>query len=392
MDLKDFYNRFSLDESLVGVTGHNPYYLSIESGLAEKILVNGQEMINLASNNYLGLAADGRVKQAAMEAVQKYGVSLCGTPIATGYIELYRSLEEKLSSFVGLEETIILPSCYQANNGLFSSIAGPLDLIVVDRYAHSSLIQGIKAAGPKIKPFLHNNLDHLEGILQRSTTGYRQIFVVTESVFSTEGSIAPFKEMVQLCEKYQALPVIDDSHGIGVLGKAGQGILEEQGIEEFQGIYTASLGKALANSGGIISGTKRLIDYLKYYCPHLVYSTALTPAALAGTAAVLDIIHSEFGMLKKRLVSYQQIIYESLLKGGFTVVPGEAPINSIKSGSKEQTFVIAKKLYEKGILVTPFIEPSVLVNEGRVRLIAGANLTKDTIAEAASIIQRLGHP
>lgn len=388
MDLRDFYHRLRVDESLAEVTGYNPYYLTMNSGLEGKISVNGHQLIDLASNNYLGLATDLRVKRAAVQAVEKYGVSLCGTPIATGYIELYQRLEENLSRFVGLEETIILPSCYQANNGLFSCIAGPRDLIVVDRLAHSSLIQGIKSAGSKIRPFLHNNLEHLEGILQRST-GFRQVFVVTESVFSTEGRIAPFKEIVQLCEKYQAMPVIDDSHGIGVLGKSGQGILEEQGIEEYQGIYTASLGKAMANAGGMISGEKRLINYLRYYCSHLVYSTALTPAILAGIGAVLGIIHSEFEGIKKKLVSYQREIYESLLEGGFKVGSSEAPINSIQSGSKEKTFIIAQKLYQKGILCTPFIEPSVPINEGRVRLIAGANLTRETITEAVAIIKRI---
>jgi len=390
MELREFYNRFSLDESLAEGAGHNPYYQRIDSGLNQKIRVNGQEMIDLASNNYLGMATDSRVNQAALEAIQKYGVSLCGTPIATGYLDLYQRLEGKLSSFVGLEGTVILPSCYQANNGLFSCIAGPGDLIVVDRYAHSSLIQGIKSAGCKIRPFLHNNLAHLEGILQRST-GYRQIFVVTESVFSTEGSIAPFKEIVQLCKTYNALPVIDDSHGLGVLGKSGRGILEEQGIEDYFGIYTASLGKALANGGGMISGKKGLINYLKYYCPHLVYSTALTPAVLAGTEAVLGIIQSEFGAIKRRLVTYQQAIYETLAEAGFTVAPSEAPINSIQSGSKEATFRLAKKFYEQGIFSTPFIEPSVPVGEGRVRLIAGAHLAEGTVAEATEIIKRIGY-
>ncbi|MHB8074104.1 aminotransferase class I/II-fold pyridoxal phosphate-dependent enzyme [Desulfosporosinus fructosivorans] len=388
MDLREFYNRFSLDESLAEEVGHNPYYLRVESGLNEKIQVNGHEMIDLASNNYLGLATDSRVKQAAEEAIKKYGVSLCGTPIATGYLDLYQRLEEELSSFVGLEETIILPSCYQANNGLFSCIAGAQDLIVVDRYAHSSLIQGIKSVSCKIRPFLHNNLEHLEGILQRSS-GYKQVFVVTESVFSTEGSMAPFKEIVQMCMNYNALPVIDDSHGIGVLGKSGRGILEQQGIDGYLGIYTASLGKGLANSGGMISGKKGLIDYLRYYCPHLVYSTALTPAVLAGTVAVLEVIRADFEVLKRKLVTYQQAIYESLIEGGFTVSTGEAPINSIQSGSKEATFILAKKLYEQGILSTPFIEPSVPVDQGRVRLIAGAGLTQATVAQASEIIKRV---
>ena len=389
MDLRDFYSRLSVDESLREVTGYNPYYQTIDSGLDERVLINGREMIDLASNNYLGLATDSRVKKAVMEAVQKYGVSLCGTPIAIGYIDLYQKLEQKLSRFVGLEETIILPSCYQANNGLFNCIAGPQDLIIVDRLVHSSLIEGIKSAGSKIRPFLHNNLLHLEEILQRSI-GYRQVFVVTESVFSTEGSIAPFKEIVQLCEKYEAMPIIDDSHGIGVLGESGRGILEEQRIIGYRGIYTASLGKAIANSGGIVSGEKRLINYLKYYCSHLVYSTALTPAALAGISAVLDIICSEYGRIKERLVYHQRKIYDALVEGKFKVVSSEAPINSIQTGTKEATFILAQKLYEKGILSTPFIEPAVPINEGRVRLIAGASLSASTIDEAVAIIKRMG--
>lgn len=385
----DFYKRISIDESLVEKSGFNPYYIEINSGLEERVLIEGKEMINLASNNYLGLAADSRVKQAVIEAVEKYGASLCGTPIATGYIDLYKNMEQKLSEFVGLEDTIILPSCYQANNGLFVAIAGKEDLIVVDRFAHSSLIQGIKAVGCKIRPFLHNNLEHLEEILKRSS-GYRQMFVVTESVFSTDGSIAPFNHMVELCQKYHAVPIIDDSHGIGVLGSSGKGILEEQNITNYRGIYTASLGKALANAGGIISGEKALIQYLKYYCPHLVYSTALPPSVLAGIEKVLDIMDSEYGLIKSRLELYKEMIYQSLKEAGLDVVESLAPINSIKTGSKENTFAVAKRLFENKILSTPFIEPSVSVNEGRVRLIAGPNLSIQTIEEAVSIIKRMG--
>lgn len=389
MSLDDFYKRCSVDENMVQKLDFNPYFMQIDSGLDERIIMEGRKVINLASNNYLGLASDERVKAAIIGAVEKYGASLCGTPIATGYIDLFRKMENKLSSFVGLEETLIFPSCYQANNGLFVSIAGKEDLIIVDRFAHSSLVQGIKLVGCKIRPFLHNDMEHLEGILKNSSK-YRQVFVVTESVFSTDGTIASFREIVELCEKYNALPIIDDSHGIGVLGDTGKGILEEQNIINYKGIYTASLGKALANAGGIISGQKGIMQYIKYYCPHLVYSTALPPAVLAGIEAVLDIMKSEYSMIKNKMENYKRIIFESLLEAGFEVVHSEAPINSIKTGSQKNTFAVAKKLYESGILTTPFIEPSVPINEGRVRLIAGANLTLDTIEEAASIIRRSG--
>lgn len=389
MCFEGFYERLNVDESIVKTVGFNPYYMEIEPGLDKNIYINGRKIINLASNNYLGLADDERVKQAIISAVEKYGASLCGTPISTGYIALYKKLEQKLSDFVELEDTIIFPSCYQANNGLFISIIGKEDLVIVDRYAHSSLVQGIKAAGCKIRPFLHNNTDHLQGILKRSSN-FRQVFVVTESVFSTDGSIAPFKEIVDLCEEYNAIPIIDDSHGIGILGKTGKGILEEQKIENYKGIYSASLGKALANAGGIISGEKKVIKYLRYYCPHLVYSTSITPSVLAGIEAVLKIICSEFRIIKDRIESYKHIIFQSLIEGGFQVVSSNAPINSIYTGNKENTFNIAKKLYNNGILSTPFIEPSVPVNQGRVRLIAGADLKKDTVLEAAETIKKVG--
>ncbi len=386
---ENIMERLRVEESLVEQTGFNPYYIEINSGLENRLLAKGQSFINLASNNYLGLAADERVKEAAIRAVEKYGVSLCGTPIATGYIDLYKKLEQELSSFIGLEDAIILPSCYQANNGLFLALARKEDLIIVDRNAHSSLIQGIKAVGCKIRPFLHNNLEHLAGILQRSHK-YRQVFVVTESVFSTDGTIAPLKAIIDLCEEYQALPIVDDSHGLGVLGSGGRGILEEQQIPDFPGIYTASLGKALANAGGVVGGRKELIKYLKYYCPHLVYSTALPPAVLGGLEAVLDIIKTEFPLIKKRLYLYKQLINEALIEADFSVIPSKAPINSLNTGSKENTFLVAKRLYEEGILATPFIEPAVPIKQGRVRLIAGANLSQGTIEEAIAIIEGLG--
>lgn len=389
MYLDDFYKRFTVDESLADAIGFNPYYCEIKSGLGGYININDRQFINLASNNYLGLADNPEVKGAVMEAVKRYGASMCGTPIATGYIELYRKAEEKLSAFIGLEDSIILPSGYQANNGLFSAIAGSEDLIIVDRYAHSSLVQGIWAAGCKIRPFLHNNMEHLQEILSHAKK-YRQVFVVTESVFSTDGSIAPFKEITDLCREYRAVPVVDDSHGIGVIGRSGKGILEDQEILNYEGIYTASLGKALANAGGVISGRREIINYLKYYCPHLVYSTALPPSILGGLVKVLDMIHTEFHVLSKPMWKYKAIVNQGLTDNGFHVAEGRAPINSIHAGSSGNTIALAKSFFENHILTTPFIAPSVPVEQGKVRLIAGANLTEDAMDRVLNAIRKIG--
>ena len=383
-----FYERFRLDLGLVQQASFNPYYPVIGSGLEEELEIGGDHFIDLASNNYLGLANDERLKAACHEALDRYGASMCATPIASGYTDLYQQLAGKLSRFTGVEASLIYPSCYQANNGLFPAIAGRDDVALIDRNAHSSLIEGVKASGCKIWPFLHNDLDHLEKVLKK-VGHYRQVFVVTESVFSTEGAIAPFAGIVDLCRKYGALPVIDDSHGIGVLGKNGRGILEHAGIREYEGIYTASLGKALANTGGVVGGKKSLIDYLSYYSSHLVYSTSILPVALAGIIKVLEIVEEEFPEISARLWSNTRQLARALEEHGFSLCDSKTPIVSLRSGGSLDTFMLTREFYSNRILTTPFIYPSVPHNEGRIRMIAGANLSGTTIDRVKRIISTM---
>ena len=386
MEFEDFYLRFQLNEEIVETTGFNPYYLKLQAGLDEMLTIDGDHYIDLASNNYLGIANSSRLKEAVIRATNKYGVSLCATPIASGYSDLYDRVATQLSSFTGLESSIIYPSCYQANNGLFSVVAGKEDVIIIDQYAHSSLVQGAKAVGCKIRPFLHNNLDSLEKILKKCDA-YRQIFVITESVFSTEGSIAPFKQIIELCEKYQALPVVDDSHGIGVLGEHGRGILEQQDINNYEGIYTASLGKSIGNMGGMVSGKKSLIDYIRYNSPHLIYSTALPPIIFAGIDEALRIIRDNFWELSSKMWKHCHSLRDALLKYNYNLTPGEAPIVSVITGGPEATFLFAKELFKHNILSTPFIYPSVPRNRGVIRLIAGANLTEPIIDKVIGVFR-----
>lgn len=388
MKTQNFYKDHSLDLSLVEEASFNPYYPVINSGLNETLDINGTPFVDLASNNYLGLANDPRVKRACQEAISRFGVSMCATPVASGYSALHHELEFLLSRFTGLESTLIYPSCYQANNGLFPAITGREDIALIDRFAHSSLIEGVKASGCKMWPFIHNDMNHLEKILKK-VGRYRRIFVITESVFSTEGSIASFKEIVALCEKYDAIPVIDDSHGIGVLGKTGRGILEHLDIHNFQGIYTASLGKAIANAGGIIAGKKSLIDYLRYYSSHLVYSTSILPVVLAGVRTVLEIIGDEFTTLSNKLWANTAILSESLKRAGFDIQDSKTPIVSIRSGNSLKTLEVAKTFFGQQLLVTPFVFPSVRRSEGRIRLIAGANLSSETMKKVADAVRKL---
>jgi 7-keto-8-aminopelargonate synthetase-like enzyme len=388
MKRTDFYADLVVDKSLADKYDFNPYYCNIESGLVDPLIIDGKEFINLASNNYLGLAADKRVAEAIGKAAAQYGASMCGTPIATGSMVLLNRMEDRLARFVGTEDSIIFPSCYQANCAVFLSLAKTEDLIIIDHYAHASLIQGVRMVGCKVRPFLHNNTAHLKKILENAF-GYRRVFVVTESVFSTEGSIAPFDEIVRLCDEFDAVPVIDDSHGIGVLGKKGHGILEQKDIRNFNGVYTASLGKALANVGGMIAGKKELIEYLKYSCPGFIYSTALPPSVLAGVDAVLEIVDEEFTVLSERMWAYKTMISHHLNDFGFKLTAGEAPITSILIKDLEDCARVAKKIHENSILATPFIPPSVPLNENKIRLIAGANLSQNTITKALDRFKKI---
>jgi len=365
----------SEDLALAEKLGFNPYYRMSN----EKF----QDFIDMASNDYLGLKNHPKAIQKAKEAMDLYGLSMCGTPIACGYSELFARTETRLSKFAGVESAVIFPSCYQANNGIFTLFCGKDDLIVFDKYCHSSILQGIFACESKKNPFIHNDTAHLETILSRNNGKYNNIYIVTESVFSTEGAIAPFDDIVKLCGKYGAIPIIDDSHGIGVLGKNGGGVLDYFNMRDFNGIYTASLGKALANTGGMAGGKFEITEKIRYYCPHLIYSTAITPSVLGGINGILDVYGQEFSTLSERLWRYKNKLSQSSPR----FLKAEAPISSLFCGELEKTVIAAKILFENGILSTPFIEPSVPKNCGVVRLIANAGLNEEQVDKVCEAVK-----
>ena len=373
MQAEEFYQTLGVDRSPLERLGFNPYYRPLSGLCRGRPRSEGEVCYDLASNDYLGLASEPRIHQAMAAALRDYGSSMCGTPIASGYARILGELEGELARFVGLEAAVVFPSCYQANLALFPAIAARADVILVDHYAHASLAQGIKAVGCKIKPFLHNDLEHLEKQLA-AATAFRQRFVVTESVFSTEGSVAPLGAIVELCRRYEAIPVVDDSHGLGVLGQSGRGILEAQGLGDFEGIYTASLGKALANVGGVIAGKRALIESLRYSCSGLIYSTALPPVCAAGSLRALEIIGQDFGALGRALWQNHRQLAEKLEARGFQLQKGAAPIAAIRCPSPEQTIALAKEFWRQRILTTPFVPPSVPPGQGVLRLIVGAKL------------------
>ncbi|MBP7195723.1 MAG: aminotransferase class I/II-fold pyridoxal phosphate-dependent enzyme, partial [Candidatus Cloacimonetes bacterium] len=324
MSFRDkFFHDFAEEDRLVHSLGFNPYYQTIDSGADLYVRINGEPYLNLASNNYLALASHPELITAMKLALDRYGASMCGTPVACGKVEIYQSATHAIAAFLGLEDAILYPSCYQANVAVIRALVKPPDLVFVDRNAHSSLVEGVRASGCKIKPFKHNDVDYLAALIARSQ-GFEKRFVITESVFSTEGSIAPFDEIYRLALEHDVIPVIDDSHGLGVIGASGKGILEEKHIASYEGVYTASTGKALGVAGGIVSGNAQIIEYLRYSSPGLLYSTALAPTLIAGTLKALEIVARDGIKLVRALADNQRYLHENLQRQGFAMLPSEA--------------------------------------------------------------------
>jgi 7-keto-8-aminopelargonate synthetase-like enzyme len=363
------------EERLVQKLRCNPYYQEMGSGADTQIRIKGIEYLNLASNNYLALANHPEVIAAMKAALDEYGASMCGTPVACGTVDIYQKAVEQACRFLGLEDAILYPSCYQANVSAIRALVKPRDVVFMDHDVHSSIIEGIRASGCKIKPFLHNDAEHLSELIRKSS-GFQNRFVATESVFSTEGSIAPFDEIYRLALEHDVIPIVDDSHGIGVIGNSGKGILEAKRIENYEGIYTASTGKALGVSGGFVCGSRQIIKYLRYSSPGFLYSTAIPPTLIAGIMQVLEILEKHGAGLVNTLSENKQYLYGRLKALRFPLCPGEASICSLIGGSNYRTLRIYQALYEANILATPFIYPSVAKNAGVVRMIPRADLSK----------------
>ena len=383
---KEFYDSLYIDKSEAEEVKFNPYYKLVQSGLGRKILIEGRELISLGSNDYLGLANSEKLKEKAKEAIDKYGISMCGTPIVIGQTDINRKLELKIAEFLKQEDAILFPSGFQANIEIFNVLATSQDLIIADKNIHSSLIQGIALSKAKPKFFPHNDVLTLEKIL-KSSQGYRIKFIVVEGVYSTEGNTSPLDVIVDLSRKYNAFVILDDAHGIGVLGKEGRGVMERFNIFDVD-LVSGSLGKALGCFGGFLAGKKKIIDYFRYKLPSYIYSTALPPSIAAACLASLDIV-KDLNEIRQIILRYKEKLYENLKKMGYNLTRSITPLFSIIFENSKKTLQITKALFERGIYVTPFLPPSVPQKSPRIRLIPTVNLQEEDIEQVIEVFREI---
>jgi len=343
------------------------------------------EVIMLTSNNYLGLADHPAIIEAAEKAERDYGYGLASVRFICGTQTIHRQLEEKIAEFLGTEDTILYGSCWNANEGLFQTIATEQDAIVSDELNHASIIDGIRLAKARKERFKNRDMGDLRRALE-ATKDARNSVVMTDGVFSMEGSVAPLEEMLEISREYGAFLVVDDSHGTGVLGKTGRGTPEELGVFGKIDAYTSTLGKALGGShGGFTTGPKVLIDYLRQKSRPYLFSNTLPPAVVMGSLAAIDLVQRDHSFVE-RLRENTRYFREQLTSKGVKVREGITPIVPILIGDTAKAIAMSRELLNRGVYVSGFGFPVVPQGQARLRCQISAAHTREHLDGAIAAI------
>ncbi len=358
-----------------------------------KISIKGSEkpLLNFCANNYLGLSNHPEVKKAARQALESRGFGMSSVRFICGTQDIHKKLEESLSIFLDTEDTILYTSCFDANGGLFENFLTPNDVIISASLNHASIIDGIRLCKARRKVYKYDDMKDLERCLKESC-GNKIRLVVTDGVFSMEGLLAPLDKISLLCEKYEAMFVVDDSHATGFIGKNGLGTGEFFGVHDKIDIFTGTLGKALGGaSGGYLSGRKDLMDWFRNTSRPYLFSNSLAPSLVAGALKALDIINSTEGeKLRARSRENTRYFREGMKERGFQINEGEHPIVPIMLGEAKVAIGMAEELMEDGIYVIGFSYPVVPKGAARIRVQISAAHTRDQLDQALSAFEKLG--
>ena len=364
----------------------------LEGHVGTEIKVDGKKLINLCANNYLGTSQQKKVIKAAQKSLKEYSVGLNSRRFIVGTTDLHKKLEAAISKFLGTEDTILYTSCFDANTGLFEVLLGEGDAIFSDELNHASIIDGVRLCKAERFRYKHSDMSELEKQLAGASKARRRL-VVTDGVFSMDGEIAKLGEIAALCDKYDAIFVVDDSHGTGVLGKMGRGSVEEKGVlartnfpeENLRGrgkvdIITSTFGKALGGAGGgFTTGKKEVIDLLRQKSRTYLFSNSLMPAITGAALYVIEHFEKEFLPLKKKLTENTIYFRTKLEKLGYTLGGGSHPITPIMTMDEPKTMALADELLKEGVYVRGFAYPVVPKGKGRIRVqISAAHTKKQT--------------
>jgi 8-amino-7-oxononanoate synthase len=340
------------------------------------VQLEGREVINFASNDYLGLAGDERLIQAAIAATQQFGTGSTGSRLLSGHRELHRDLERAIASLKQTEDALVFSSGYLANLGTIAALVGKRDLILADEYNHSSLKNGAVLSGAAIANYTHADIEDLKSKLTQHRQHYRRCLIATDSVFSMDGDLCPLPQILELAEAFSCMVLVDEAHATGVLGATGAGCVEYFGCTGRELIQVGTLSKALGSLGGYVAGSATLIDFLRNRAPSWIYTTALSPADTAAALAAIQIVRQEperLAQLHCNVDTLKQLIAQK--RPHLKLLPSESPILCISLASATDALKAGEKLKEAGIFAPAIRPPTVPTSRIRVSIMATHELT-----------------
>ena len=361
---------------------------TIASATGPTVMLEGREVILLSSNNYLGLATHPTVVEAAITATRRYGAGSGAARLVCGTLMPHEALETALAQFKGTEAALTFAAGYLANIGVIPALIGKDGLILADRLCHASLIDGCRLSGATFRVYHHRDMNHLEQLLARRTSG-KPTLIVTDGIFSMDGDIAPMKDIAQLAERYGATIYVDDAHGTGILGPTGRGTLEHCGVESRVPYHMGTLSKAIGSAGGYLAGSAAFIAYLVNTCRAFTYTTAPPPATAAAATAAIQVIEQEPDR-RARLWRNRERLAQGLTRLGFRLAASESPILPIIVGDPDRAMNLAQALIDQGVYAPAIRPPTVPPATSRIRLTITADHTDEQIDQALAGLERAG--
>lgn len=389
MSERKFYDRLASELQEIEQAGLYKKERKIDSVQGAEILVNGHNVLNFCANNYLGLSSHPKVIEAAKNTIDERGYGMSSVRFICGTQDIHKSLEDKLSKFLGTEDTILYVACFDANGGVFEPLLGGEDVIISDELNHASIIDGVRLCKAKRARYKNCDMADLEAQLKAHKDA-RTRFIVTDSVFSMDGTIAPLDEICDLADKYDAIVMIDESHSSGFMGKTGRGVHELKNVMGRVDIITGTLGKALGGaSGGFTSGKKEVIEMLRQRSRPYLFSNTVAPMVVGASIAVLDML-SETTQLRDQLEENTVYFREKMTAAGFDIKPGEHPITPIMLYDAVLAQKMAARLLEEGIYVIGFFFPVVPREQARIRVQISAAHTREHLDQAIDAFTKVG--
>jgi 8-amino-7-oxononanoate synthase len=363
----------------------------LEGHQGARITIDGKECLNLCSNNYLGLANNPRIKQAAIEATQKYGCGAGASRLVCGNFKLYEELEGSVAGFKKQEAALVFNSGYAANLGAITALVGRGDIVFSDRLNHASILDAVLLSRAELKRYPHKDIQVLEEMLrgQRTENRGQKKLIVTDSLFSMDGDITPLPEIVEIAKRYGAMVMVDEAHATGVFGENRSGLAEHFGLAEDIDVHMGTFSKAFGCMGGYIAGRKGLIDYLINKSRPLIYTTAMPPPALASCAEAVDIVRKDARMTEA-LWDNTNLMRRELINMGFCLTSAESQIMPILVGDSQKSVEFSRELFKEGIFIHPIRPPTVPQGQARLRLTVMATHKKEDLRKALDIMGRAG--